>query len=349
MNISIAIADSNREYRERLAEVLQQYSDLTIYKYASCQKIQADIEKYHFDVVLFDPDISDQRIVFPGVKLPMCLYSEEAQNKGMYTEVAQVIKYQRISNIYKEIVRQYADKAGYSMTLDHSQDTQMIAVYSPIGGSGKTTVALTVASRLTGFGKNVLFISMEQLNSSICVNPKQEEGITALVQSVTDEHTNFELKLKGLLKQGINGMWYIEGFDRIVDYSAVKDEEITEVLKGIRSCGEYDYVVIDMESNIDALGREVMEIADYIFVVEKPGELPAVKMELFARQAIVDEYNSKMIRVCNFADNHSSYCKDVPFGTVGTINHYGNLQMRSIIKAINANEEINLDQILSGK
>lgn len=349
MNISIAIADSNREYIERLSEVLQQYSDLTIHIYASSQKLQAAIETNRFDVVLFDPDISDQRIAFSGVKLPMCLYSDEAKNIGMYTEITKVIKYQRISNIYKEIVRQYADKAGYSMTLDNSQNTQVIAVYSPIGGSGKTTVALTVASKLTGFGKAVLYISMEQLNSSICVNPKMEEGITALIQSVTDEHTNFELRMKGILKQGINGMSYIEGFDRIVDYSDVRDEEITEVLNRIKRCGDYDYLVIDMESNIDAMGRVVMEIADYIFVVEKPGELPSVKMGLFAQQVIADEYSPKMMRICNFADNNSSYCKDIPFGTVGTINNYGNLQLRSIIKAINANEEINLDRILSGK
>jgi len=55
MNISMAIADSNREYVRRLAEVLQQYDELTIHVYTNMEKFQEAMDTNHFDVALFVP------------------------------------------------------------------------------------------------------------------------------------------------------------------------------------------------------------------------------------------------------------------------------------------------------
>ena len=346
MNIHIAIADRNEEYRKRLAEGLLQYDELTIHQCTSARDLQDAMAKGGIDVVLFDPDISPERLAFRDVKLPVCLYSDDACNGSLYADCAKVLKYQRISSIYKEVVREYADKAGYSADFDHSQGTSLIAVYSPAGGSGKTTAALAIASRAAGMRKNVLFLSVEQLSSSFCLNPRMEDGLTALVEGAGDPHVNFELKLKGLMKQGINGMLYIEGFDKIVDYDAVDAGEITEVLTKIKRCGISDVIVVDMESNLDILGKAVLAQADRVVVVEKPGELPSMKMKLFVQQALAAENREKMVRVCNFAESGSVFLTELPFPTAGTIHNYGNLQLKNVIQAINDNNEVNVEKIL---
>lgn len=43
MNISIAIADSNKAYAERLSEGLQKYEELSIAIYSNGRKLQADM------------------------------------------------------------------------------------------------------------------------------------------------------------------------------------------------------------------------------------------------------------------------------------------------------------------
>ena len=345
MNISIAIADTDREYVERLSEVLQQYNDLTIRIFTSAEKLKAAMEGNHIDVVLFDPDISGEMLVFPGVKLPMCLYSDESRNRSMYADFAKVAKYQRISNIYKELVREYADKAGYSADFNNMQNTKLIAVYSPVGGSGKTTVALSLASKYVSRGKTALFLSMEQLCSSSCVNPKLEEGITALVAGAADEHVNFELKLKGLMKQGMNGMFYLEGFERIVDYDAVTGGEMEDILDRMKRCNVCDILVVDMESALDSIGKAVLDAADKIVIVEKTGELSNLKMNLFAQQALVAEYENKMVTVRNFAENNSVYSAGWNLPVAGLVHNYGNLPLKNILQAIVANDEVVTDKI----
>ena len=343
MNISIAIADIDREYAERLSDVLQQYAELTVYIYTNAEKLLTAMESRQFDVVLFDPDICEKKLAFSKVKFPVCLYSDEAYNRGLYADFAKVAKYQCISSIYKEIVKGYADKAGYTADFDHSQATDIIAVYSPAGGSGKTTMALAIAARLNGMGRSTLFISVEQLNSASCVNSEQENGITALVEGINDENINFELKVKGIMKQGLNGIAYIEGFERIVDYEAVTDSEIRDVLDKIRRLGLCDFIVVDMESCLDAFGKAVFELANHIVVVEKPGEFPTAKYRLFAYQALMNEYRGKMVKICNFAENQSEFCNELNIPVIGTVHNYGNLPIKNLIQAVNSNGEIAVD------
>lgn len=45
MHITIAIADSNKEYIKRLSEVLQQYDELTIHICSSEQTLQTTMKK----------------------------------------------------------------------------------------------------------------------------------------------------------------------------------------------------------------------------------------------------------------------------------------------------------------
>lgn len=346
MNISIAIADSNKEYVERLLEVLQQYDELTIHIYTNWEKLQSAMGKRHFDVVLFDPDMTEEKMSFPGAKLPVCLYSDGTRNAGLYTETVKVIKYQRISSIYKEVIREYAEKAGYSADFDHSQSTSVVAVYSPVGGSGKTTIALALASQLTSRGKTVLFVSLEQLDSSFCMNPKTEEGLVTLVEAAADERVNFELKVKGTIKQGLNNMFYVEGFERLADYDAITAEEMSGVINKIRRCGVCDAVVVDMENSLNPVGKALVELADSVLVVEKPGELPTAKISLFAQQAFTNEHRNKMMSVYNFAENNSKFNMELGLPVVGTVHNYGNLPLKNVIHAIATNGEIQTDKII---
>ncbi len=366
MNISIAIADTDRDYVSRLSEVLQQYDELTIHIYTNGQKLQQAIDDSRFDVVLFDPDISDTRLAFSSkVKLPVCLYSDEAHNAGLYADLTQVIKYQRVSNIYKEVVKEYAEVAGYSADFDMSQSTFMLAVYSPVGGCGKTTVALALASAIAAKGTSVLFLNIEQLSSSFCVNPQKEAGIVSLVELAEmdlnggsmgkkekggdpkeKEQVNYGLKVKGLWKPGMDGMYYIEGFDRLADYDATTAEDMSTLLSKIKRSGVCSVIIIDMGSGLDAIGKAVLAEADRIAVIERAGELPAMKMKLFAQQGIVNEHKNKMVRIYNFVESNSRYGSDLDVPLLGSIHNYGNAQLASVIHSIGKNGEIAVDQIM---
>ncbi len=343
MNISVAIADKDRDYTDRLREVLQQYNDLSIYVYTNAENLEDAIVKKRFDVVLFDADLCDRRIAFTEAKLPICLYHDDCSNLGMYLDTAKISKYQRISNIYKEIVRLFADKAGISFGLDQSQNTKIIAVYSPLGGCGKTTIGLSIAAKAANLGKQALFLNAEQLSSTNQVNPFVEEGLTALLEAMEDRNVNFELKVKGLAKQGLQGMYYIEGFTKYVDYFAVKKEDMISFLETIKKLGAYNVIVVDLSSAMDNIVSATMEVADSIVIVDKPGEVEIQKMEYFADQSVVIDYGKKMYRVCNFAENNIGFSQKLEAPCVGFVHNYGNLPITNMVQVINTNNEVAVD------
>ncbi len=345
MIISIAIADKNRAYVDRMSEVLQQYDDLTISVFTNAERLENALTNNKYDILLFDPDLSDEKIFVGNVKLPVCLYSDDAVNSNLYSGILNVLKYQRISNIYKEIMKQYAEKAGYIAELGGGQRTKIIAVYSPIGGSGKTLLSLAMASKFVEYGKKTLYMNCEPLYSADHIFPYQEEGNTELVAALEGD-TVFELKLRGLAKNGWGGVDYIEGFQRIVDYSDVSDEEIESILKNIRKSGTYDYVIVDLGSTIDPLTKAVLAEADQIVTVNKPGAMASAKMKLFADQAIVVENQSKLSVICNFMENNSRYDQSLNVSQIGAVHNYGNLAEESIIQAICRNKEIDMSRFL---
>lgn len=343
MNISIAIVDSNRNYLEKLVEVLQEYEELSVSVYTNAELMQRALENKRYDILLFDPDISETRMTFSNVKLAVCLYSEEARNAAMYADCEKVLKYQRISMIYKELVKAYADKAGYSADLNAVQSSKMIAIYAPAGGSGKTTIALSLAAKMANAGKKVLFLNMEQLDSSSYLNPHTEEtdSITSLLEAIAED-SNIELKLKGIMKKGFQDMAYVEGFTRIVDYNIVSKEEAEVLLEKIRKYAFAEVIVVDMESRLDGIGQAIMAKADHIFVVERGGEIPEQKMNMFSKQAVVTEHHKKMSKICNFADFGKEMAGSLQVPVSGTVCNYGNQPLKSIIQSIVTKCEINI-------
>lgn len=341
MIISIAIADSNRDYVERLTEVLQQKGDLNISIFTNADRLMSSMERERYDVVLFDPDISDDKLYFSNVKLAICLYSDEAMNKDLYSDIENIRKYQRISNIYKSILKKYADKAGYSADFGNAKRTKLEAVYSPIGGSGKTVISMAMAGKLTELGRNVLYISTEQLSSSAAFFQYQEEGNTALVETL-GSGASFDMKLKGIAKQGNNGVNYVEGFERIADYSDVTYQEMKDVLSNIKKTGIYDNVIVDMGSNIDHISKAVWEEADEIVVICKSGNFATQKLNFFANQGMVLENKNKFLKIENMADNSSRFNNDFNVPCVATVHNYGNISEEQVISAINYNKEIDV-------
>ena len=341
MFISIAVADSNREYLERLTEVLQQNGDLDISIFYNADRLISSMEKERYDVVLFDPDISDTKLSFPNVKLAVCLYSDEAVNKELYVDMDNIRKYQRISNIYKDILKKYADIAGYSANFSNAKRTKIQAVYSPIGGSGKTVISLAIAEKMSQLGKNVLYFSTEQLSSSASYFEYKEEGNTALVETISSG-ASFDMKLKGITKQGNNGVNYIEGFERIADYIDITYEEMKDVLNNIKKTGIFDSIIVDMACSIDHITKAVWEEADEIFVICKSGNFSTKKLNFFANQGIVLENKKKFLKIDNMVDISSKFNNELDVPCVASIHNYGNISEENVISAINYSNDIDI-------
>jgi len=344
MNIRMAIADKNLDYLEKVSSVLQEHQELILDFFTEADALKEAMETTRYNIVLFDPDISEDRIYFDEHVLPVCLYSQNAQNLKYYTNIKNINKFQRISNIYKELISEYANHAQtLGIELSRSTNTQIIAVTSPVGGSGKTTVGCILANAVKNCGRSVLYVSTEIYNSSSVVYPNKDDGITALIQAL-DEKVNFELKVKGALNEHESGVMYIEGFDRVVDYNAVSKDEMAAVLNKIRATGIAEVIIVETGSMMDNIAQAVFETADKIIVVEVPGEIAALKIAAFADQ-IPFEISGKLAVLHNKVETKSRFGSyNMP--VCGEIYNYGMLNMQDLIRYSEQKSKFDMQYIL---
>lgn len=345
MNIKIAIVDSDVEYTERLAGVLQQYEELSVSIFSNTENFEKSLENNTYEIILFDADISDRQLFFPPDTMTVCLGSNDSKNLALYTQTLRIPKFQRISNMYKEIIKEYAQYAkDKGMSFGTLENSKVIAVYSPIGGSGKTVTSMILAEQLRRIGKKVLFLSLEQLNSSMITFPGQEEGMISLLEML-DNKAGFELKFKGILKENEKGIMYIEGFDRVVDYEAVDKEEIERVLAKIRGFGVCDYIIVDLGTTLDTITKCVLQNADKVVMVQKSGLLEDTKMKLFEKQLLFEELRTHMYVLQNFAGSNTKYQDIAGLPVIGKIHQYGSLQLADLLMYAGQENDLKLNML----
>ena len=318
--IKIALADSDLDYIGRLETVLNNYKELAISIYSEKKALENALASKKFDVLLFDPSIYEGQIEVGKDTLVIMLYDDELPVPDGCASYKKVKKFQRISTTYQQIMYEYSEYAQRKGIVIGGNKTRTIAVYSPIGGSGKTTVALATALRLSLEGKKTFYMNLEDAASDDCfLQSSSDKGLSEIAANL-GTNIDFTMKIQGILQQKNDCMFYLKHFDSPNDVYELSGDERIDLLEKIENTKLFDVIVIDMSSSLKAEELKIFEAVDSILLVERNSSISNNKMKLFLNQMhIINSNKSKMSRVINFNMGMGSRVEsDIP--VVGTIN-----------------------------
>ena len=334
MRIRIAIADENRDYVERLVYALEDYEDLTISVYTDEKSLNEALVSKRFDVLLFDPTIFRMQTSLKNVVLPIMLLSNSYDVPEVLKDSCKIRKYQRISRIHQQILELFSNATTDIGATYTNKRIGTILVYSPVGGVGKTTRALAVATRLARIGRKTLYINFEDISSEDCYLPQDDsKGLSEIVASL-GENINFPLKIQGLIKEKEGNLYYFNHFDSPNDILELQASELQELIEKIVLSGIFDSIVVDMSVTPDDKLRKLMEISDSIVIVEKNDKMAERKLSAFYSQShLINENIPKMHRVVNFDRGRgSSVTLNIP--VVGVVDEVQSPDSAQFISAI---------------
>lgn len=302
MIIKVAIADKNKEYIERLVVGLEKYSDISLAVYSDEESLERAFQERKYDVFLFDPDVYMQSAAYFHARadLKILLDDKEKVVADVYANAKRVDKYQRVSKIYKKILELYSEVCGRGIAQENGY-TSVVAYYSPVGGAGKTTLALISATKYAMLGKRTFYISFEDVASEDCYLPQDDEdGLSELMCHI-ERNTNLTMKIQGMLKCKNHNLFYLNHFRTPNDIYDMHIDELQELITAIRNTGLFDVVIVDMGTAMDEKNMVLFEKADRIVIVERTDKISARKVNCFySQQHIMNEYGNKMVRVINF-------------------------------------------------
>lgn len=240
------------------------------------------------DILLVNDNMADEAGRLNNIKKIIIL------SDGGYTgqqEYPVIFRYQPAGNILKEIFAQVAedDNIPGRPLIHTTKQAELIAVFSPYGGSGASTYARNLCTGMAG-SNNVLYINLEVFDSFAEFENDEDKrgyicGMSEAVYYIKQKKDKLAFKLGSIIKHHNDGYNYILPVEDYRDLYSISPEDMecfTDVVcKGMM----YDKAVFDV-GYIHLSSLKLFQVCDVLILPEAPGKLQENKQHSFERLLI---------------------------------------------------------------
>jgi len=295
MKIRLLIATADKDYTDHLSGTIsKRYADTLELSICSSPERLTDLTSSNkYDAALIEPDFITA--VKPGsVQVPFVMIDEMERSIDS-GELKRIRKYQRISSMTGQILQSCAEASKGPGGADVHR-ARITAVWSPGGGTGKTTVALAYAASKASAGKSVVYLNLESFSSTSVYFPEAGSSISKALEKL---ESNLQLFLLGIRQQDSgSGILYFCGPENYDDISILTAEDIEKL---VNACAiEIDELVIDLSSNIDQRVVKIFAMSDKVLLITDPSNASKTKLNQFITQHnVFGQIQPKVILVNN--------------------------------------------------
>ena len=283
MRTQLLIASEDSSYTDHLSDyLLEQHK--TVFDVIVCSgehNLQEQLASKKIDIALLEASMFANANL-KSVHLPLLLWSEGDDCNEVPENITRIRKYQRISTMVSNVLEIYA-KGLSKLRNPDARRARISAFWSPVGGVGKTTVALAYSAGKRQNGKEVLYLDFEQFSSVRTYFNDSGKSISTLFDMLESDDGDIKTLIQSISKEDRDsGITYICRPENYDDMNILSIENM-EVL--MDACSELtDELVIDMSSICDGRTQRIFELADRIFLVSDPSHSSQMKFEQFVSQ-----------------------------------------------------------------
>lgn len=246
------------------------------------------------DILVVSEDLFRQNLFMHDIK-DICILTED---KGKclgseQTDCCYIEKYTSVKEIYSQVINRKA-----IVQLDSKQmgekSTKIISVYSPIGGCGKTTVAAGIALQLSRYNRKALYMGLDNLQAFGYL--MEEERFLQLAME--------KMIKKGMIDSGFKQCIYhgklnvIPPFSRQLCSLNIAGQELVNLAQTIQKWNDYDYIIVDLPSDISEMTTRFMSISEYSTILTMQDTISAYKMEQLVKNINCSDQET-FLAVCN--------------------------------------------------
>lgn len=245
MKRTLVICDPETEYTKRLMEFMNRKESF-FPKAAAFDALEPAvryIRENGAEMLLLSEQLLNDEVEQLDVKKIMLLTEEEASGTGKHQTVC---KYLPAERILREAESAYDAemKAAYGSGAVRSCPGRIFAVYSPVGGSGKTSFALTLGLELAKVHR-VLYLNMESSSGlETILGAENERSLSDLIYLYRQDPESMVRRFPELTVpvRSLDCVMPAQGFEDLADLHA---GEWTAILEQILSGSIYDVILLE--------------------------------------------------------------------------------------------------------
>ncbi|HHW48870.1 MAG TPA: chromosome partitioning protein [Clostridiaceae bacterium] len=283
--LNLVVADTDKLYAESLTNFLSLYSHQK-FQVSCFTKLHGLIEflagnDRKVDILLISSDLFTDEIKLDCANTVIILTKGEINGKvnGFYS----INKYQNADIIANKITGIFSEGDKHNILPVHERKkAKVIAVYSPIGSSGKTCMAVSLSIQSARRGMTVLYLNFENVQTTpLLFNTSYEVSLSDLLYHIKDPGSKLHLKIEGTrCIDPETRIHYFAPPDRLTELEEITPDEIRRFIKELRAMGQYDLVFLDMSSSFNMFNIALLEECDEIFYVSLQDRVSRLKAGL---------------------------------------------------------------------
>ncbi len=287
--LKLIIADTDDTYVESIAGYLMlnysQKFQVSSFTDKQCLIEYLSNEGNSIDVLLIEASLYSNEIPTKNISNVILLTAEKVESNA--NDYYTICKYQQGDKIVSDIFNIYAQKEDANVVnVTGEKKTKLVAVYSPIGGAGKTTIATSCAIQCAQKGLEIFYLNLEDFQSTpLFFSCKGEHNLSNILYYLKDNSKNMQLRIEGAkLFDTEYNLHYFCPPESLLDLQDSKSEELKTLLDEFRSMSQYDIVFIDMSSSFDDKNIAILDACDEILLVLPQDAVSDIKIELFSKE-----------------------------------------------------------------
>ncbi|MFD0682433.1 MULTISPECIES: AAA family ATPase [unclassified Paenibacillus] len=176
-------------------------------------------------------------------------------------------KYQPLNQLLSHIVSHF-NEFTTSRMLKGNRSSEVIAVYSAVGGSGKTLAAVHLARELTYKGMRVFYLNFEQLPSPSWLKGAGSESENCfsrmLYYGKTDPRVQSAKVERYKRKHHAMGFDFFPGVSDSAEMSEMTELDTESIIKAVLATGRYDCILLDLDSSLYPRTLASLKLSDSV-------------------------------------------------------------------------------------
>jgi MinD-like ATPase involved in chromosome partitioning or flagellar assembly len=189
--------------------------------------------------------------------------------------------------------------------IDQPPDTgrgQIVIVFNPKGGVGKTTIAVNMAAMLqVRKGQRVLLVDCDTVTGHVASSLGMENVRTVADAWTEDLNVGVAESFAEIAAPHLNGVSVLVMAESPLHTEILEPKRVAEAIT--TACRVYDWVIVDMHPDYGPLNQVIFERADKIVVPVTP-DVPAIRAAVQFREVAVElEIRDRLAMVVNRANS----------------------------------------------
>jgi MinD-like ATPase involved in chromosome partitioning or flagellar assembly len=198
-----------------------------------------------------------------------------------------------------------AEPGGYveaEPPVDDSGRGQIVIVFNPKGGVGKTTIAVNMAAMLqVRKGQRVLLVDCDTVTGHVASSLGMENVRTVADAWTEDLATGTSETFAEIAAPHLNGVAILVMAESPLHTEILDPRRVADSITA--ACRVYDWVIVDMHPDYGPLNQVIFERADTIVVPVTP-DVPAIRAAVQFREVAVElEIRDRLAMVVNRANS----------------------------------------------